>query len=125
VTKNAGIRINVNDTTLHPDTIHRGGGQIIPTSRRVFYACQLKAEPRLFEPFFLVEITCPNEVTGAVYSCITQKRGEIDSEEAIDGTPITTIRAFLPVAESFGKHFYFITKFLDTFLHSKIFANND
>lgn len=97
-----GMRVNVNDTTLHPDTIHRGGGQIIPTSRRVFYACQLKAEPRLYEPFFLVEVTCPNEVIGSVYSCITQKRGEIVDETPVSGTPITTIRAYLPVAESFG-----------------------
>jgi len=96
------MRINVNDTTLHPDTIHRGGGQLIPTSRRVFYACQLKAQPRLQEPFFLVEITCPNDCSGSVYSCLTQKRGEIESEESIPGTPITMIRAFLPVAESFG-----------------------
>merc|ERR1712029_438825 len=97
-----GMRVNVEDTTLHPDSIHRGGGQIIPTSRRVFYACQLKSSPRLFEPFFLVEITCPNDVIGSVYSCITQKRGEIDSEESVEGTPITVIKAFLPVSESFG-----------------------
>jgi len=97
-----GMRINVNDTTLHPDSIHRGGGQLIPVSRRVFYACQLKAKPRLQEPYFLVEITCPSDCSGAVYSCITQKRGEIDCEEQVEGTPITTIKAFLPVAESFG-----------------------
>lgn len=96
------MRMNVEDTTLHPDSIHRGGGQIIPTSRRVFYACQLKAQPRLQEPYFLVEITCPNDVSGNVYSCLTQKRGEIDSEEPIHGTPVTMIKAFLPVAESFG-----------------------
>merc|ERR1712232_580071 len=96
------MRINVNDTTLHPDSIHRGGGQIIPTSRRVFYACQYVSQPRLQEPFFLVEITCPNDVSGSVYSCLTQKRGEIESEESIANTPITMIRAYLPVAESFG-----------------------
>jgi len=96
------MRINVNDSTLHPDTIHRGGGQIIPTSRRVFYASQLKASPRLQEPYFLVEITCPADCSGSVYSCLTQKRGEIESEESIANTPITMIRAYLPVAESFG-----------------------
>ena len=96
------MRVNVTDSYLHPDSIHRGGGQIIPTSRRVYYAAQIKAEPRLQEPFFLVEITCPNEVSGNVYSCLTQKRGEIESEEQIYGTPITMIKAFLPVSESFG-----------------------
>merc|ERR1739840_9509 len=57
---------------------------------------------RLQEPYFLVEITCPNDCSGSVYSCLTQKRGEIESEESIANTPITMIRAYLPVAESFG-----------------------
>lgn len=97
-----GLRINVNDTTLHADSIHRGAGQLMPTAKRVYYACQLKAEPRLQEPFFLCEITCPNDVVGNVYTCLTQKRAEIVGEEPIDNTPLTMIRAYLPVAESFG-----------------------
>ena len=38
-----GIRFNIHDVTLHTDAIHRGGGQIIPTARRVFYASELTA----------------------------------------------------------------------------------
>jgi len=34
-----GVRFNIYDVTLHTDAIHRGGGQIIPTARRVLYAC--------------------------------------------------------------------------------------
>eukprot|EP01135_Chromosphaera_perkinsii_P007717 Nk52_evm6s967 gene=Nk52_evmTU6s967 len=33
-----GCRFNILDVTLHADAIHRGGGQIIPTARRVLYA---------------------------------------------------------------------------------------
>ena len=51
-----GIRFNIHDVTLHADAIHRGGGQIIPTARRVFYACQLTAKPTLMEPVYQVEI---------------------------------------------------------------------
>lgn len=51
-----GVRFDIHDVTLHTDAIHRGGGQIIPTARRVLYACQLTAEPRLLEPVYLVEI---------------------------------------------------------------------
>ena len=51
-----GIRFNILDCTLHADAIHRGGGQIIPTARRVMYAAQLLAKPTLQEPMFLVEI---------------------------------------------------------------------
>lgn len=50
------IRFDIHDVTLHADAIHRGGGQIIPTARRVLYACQLTAEPKLLEPVYLVEI---------------------------------------------------------------------
>ncbi|VDO59003.1 unnamed protein product, partial [Onchocerca flexuosa] len=51
-----GVRFNIHDVTLHADAIHRGGGQIIPTARRVFYASVLTAQPRLLEPVYLVEI---------------------------------------------------------------------
>ena len=51
-----GVRFNIHDVTLHADAIHRGGGQIIPTTRRVLYACVLTAQPRLMEPIYLVEI---------------------------------------------------------------------
>ncbi len=40
-----GIRFNIYDVTLHTDAIHRGGGQIVPTARRVLYACELTAMP--------------------------------------------------------------------------------
>lgn len=50
------IRFDVHDVTLHTDAIHRGGGQIIPTARRVLYACELTAEPRVMEPVYLVEV---------------------------------------------------------------------
>merc|ERR1712142_1088243 len=54
-----GVRFNIHDVTLHADAIHRGGGQIIPTTRRVIYAAQLTAQPRLLEPVYQVEIQCP------------------------------------------------------------------
>merc|ERR1712066_103565 len=38
------VRFNLYDVALHADAIHRGGGQIIPTARRVLYACVLTAE---------------------------------------------------------------------------------
>jgi elongation factor 2 len=41
-----GIRFNIHDVTLHTDAIHRGGGQLIPTARRVYYACELTAAPK-------------------------------------------------------------------------------
>jgi len=97
-----GIRFNIHDVVLHADAIHRGGGQIIPTARRVFYAAQLTAEPRLMEPIFLVEIQCPQAVVGGIYAVMNKRRGQIIEEQQRPGTPLTNVKAYLPVAESFG-----------------------
>jgi len=97
-----GIRFNIQDVTLHADAIHRGGGQIIPTARRVFYASELTASPRFQEPIFLVEIQCPDDAVGGIYQCLSQRRGMVIGEEPIQGTPLVNLKAYLPVAESFG-----------------------
>lgn len=57
-----GVRFDIHDVTLHADAIYRGGGQIIPTARRVLYASTLTAQPRLMEPIYLVEIQVCNWV---------------------------------------------------------------
>jgi elongation factor 2 len=95
-------RFNILDVTLHADAIHRGGGQIIPTCRRVVYASVLTAEPTLLEPVFLAEITCPENAIGGIYSVLNRRRGHVFSEEQRPGTPMYTIKAYLPVMESFG-----------------------
>jgi len=96
------IRFNIHDVTLHADAIHRGGGQIIPTARRVLYACMLTAQPRLLEPVYLVEIQCPQDATGGIYSVLNRRRGHIFEENQTPGTPMVAIKAYLPVNESFG-----------------------
>ncbi|ONH67274.1 Elongation factor 2 [Cyberlindnera fabianii] len=97
-----GIRFNIMDVTLHADSIHRGAGQILPTMRRVTYAAMLLAEPRIQEPVFLVEIQCPETAVGGIYSVLNKKRGQVVSEEQRPGTPLFTVKAYLPVNESFG-----------------------
>ncbi|AEA38803.1 elongation factor EF-2 (nucleomorph) [Cryptomonas paramecium] len=96
------ISFNIVDVILHADSIHRGGGQIIPTARRSFYGAQLLAKPRLLEPVYLVEIQCPEQVVSSVYSVLNRKRGQVFEETKKVGTPMFTLKAFLPVQESFG-----------------------
>ncbi|CCC71533.1 hypothetical protein NCAS_0H02230 [Naumovozyma castellii] len=96
------VRVNILDVTLHADAIHRGGGQIIPTMRRATYAGFLLAEPKIQEPVFLVEIQCPESAVGGIYSVLNKKRGQVVSEEQRPGTPLFTVKAYLPVNESFG-----------------------
>ncbi|XP_052794271.1 elongation factor 2-like [Mya arenaria] len=96
-----GVRFDVHDVTLHADAIHRGGGQIIPTARRVLYACMLTASPSLMEPIYLVEIRVPTAAQGGCFSVLNKRRGEMqDNQEIIVGQ--SNLKAFLPVNESFG-----------------------
>jgi len=97
-----GIRFDIHDVVLHADAIHRGGGQIIPTARRCFYACQLTAAPVLLEPIYLCEIQCPEGAMGGIYGVMNRRRGVVFSEERVEGTPIYIIKSHLPVNESFG-----------------------
>ena len=106
---------------LHTDAIHRGAGQIMPTFRRASYAACLLADPGIQEPIFLgeciyadscmvsnllptilVEIRCPESVMGGIYSVLNKRRGQVMSaQQRLPGTPMT-VKAYLPVMESFG-----------------------
>jgi len=97
-----GVRFNIHDVTLHADAIHRGGGQIIPTARRVLYASALTAAPRMLEPVYLVEIQCPEAAVGGIYGVLNRRRGHVFEESQVVGTPMFIVKAYLPVNESFG-----------------------
>merc|ERR1711936_1437359 len=97
-----GIRFDLHDVTLHADAIHRGGGQIIPTARRVLYACCMTAGPRLMEPVYLVEIQFPENAVGGIYGVLNRRRGHVFEEAQTPGTPMFVVKAYLPVNESFG-----------------------
>lgn len=75
------VKINIMDVVLHADAIHRGGGQLIPTARRVYYGCELTGCPSLQEPIFIAEITAPADVMGGVYNVLNQRRGIVIEEE--------------------------------------------
>ena len=50
------VKFKILDATIAQEPLHRGGGQIIPTSRRVAYSAFLMATPRLMEPVYFVEV---------------------------------------------------------------------
>jgi elongation factor 2 len=97
-----GVKLNLEDVVLHADTIHRGGGQIIPTVRNVLYASILSASARLMEPVFKAEIQLPREKVSTIYGLMSKRRGTVGliAEEA-NGNMVK-LEAELPVAESFG-----------------------
>ena len=104
-----GVRFNVVDAVMVSDAVHRGAGNIIPTSRRAHRSSFLTAGPRLMEPFFLVEITLlPTCDIGTIYRMLNTKRAFVFNEEAIvldtnntEGN-LVVISAYLPYLESFG-----------------------
>ena len=49
-----------------------------------------------------VEIQCTENAIGGIYSCLNKRRGQVFSEEQRVGTPMFTVKAYLPVMESFG-----------------------
>mmetsp|Transcript_20308 Transcript_20308/g.30015 ORF Transcript_20308/g.30015 Transcript_20308/m.30015 type:complete len:860 (+) Transcript_20308:59-2638(+) len=97
-----GIRFNLMDVVLHADAIHRGMGQIMPTSRRVVFACMYVSSPAILEPVYLCEIQCPQDAMGGCYSVLTRRRGHVFAEEQKPGTPMMHLKAYLPVMESFN-----------------------
>lgn len=86
-----GMRFNIFDCELHTDAIHRGGGQVMPAARRLYYALEMLSSPTLLEPIFSAEIACPMDCMGGVYQTLNQRRGEVVEETQIVGTPMTTV----------------------------------
>jgi len=97
-----GVRLNLEDVTLHADAIHRGAGQLMPAVRSIVYSTVLTAQPRLMEPIYKVEIQIPRERVSSIYGVMTKRRGTVGviTEEA-NGNMMNA-EAELPVAESFG-----------------------
>lgn len=97
-----GVKFRLLDAGLSSEPIARGGGQVIPTARRVGYSAFLLAEPRLLEPVYHVEVLCPGDAVPAVAAVLSRRRGHVTAEVPKPGTPFTLVRGLLPVMDSFG-----------------------
>jgi U5 small nuclear ribonucleoprotein component len=96
------VKVKLLDVALAQQPIMRGGGQIIPTARRAIYSSILTATPRLMEPVYRMQIQCPNEITGAIFPLLSKRRGHIIKDEPKPGCTFTTLKAYIPVIDSFG-----------------------
>ncbi|CEG35619.1 elongation factor tu gtp-binding domain-containing [Plasmopara halstedii] len=77
-------------------------GQVISTMRSTCLMAFLKQPVRLVEAVYDCTVQCQAEQLGKLYSVISKRRGDIYSEELSDGTALFTVKAYLPVVESFG-----------------------
>ncbi|XP_059092631.1 LOW QUALITY PROTEIN: 116 kDa U5 small nuclear ribonucleoprotein component-like [Tigriopus californicus] len=95
-------KFKILDAVIANEPIHRGGGQIIPTARRVAYSAFLMATPRLMEPYMFVEVQAPADCVSSVYTVLARRRGHVTQDAPVPGSPLYTIKAFIPAIDSFG-----------------------
>ncbi|XP_071453517.1 116 kDa U5 small nuclear ribonucleoprotein component [Hetaerina americana] len=96
------VKFKILDAVIAQEPLHRGGGQIIPTARRVAYSAFLMATPRLMEPYLFVEVQAPADCVSAVYTVLARRRGHVTQDAPVPGSPLYTIKAFIPAIDSFG-----------------------
>ncbi|ROW18356.1 hypothetical protein VPNG_00516 [Cytospora leucostoma] len=92
----------ITDISLAPEAIFRGGGQVIPTSRRACYSSFLMASPRLMEPLYSVSMTGTQDAVSSLYTFLARRRGHVLSDGPIVGTPLYRVNGLIPVIDSFG-----------------------
>lgn len=88
-------KFKILDAVIASEPIHRGGGQVIPTARRVAYSAFLMATPRLMEPYMFVEVQAPADCVSAVYTVLARRRGHVTQDAPVPGSPLYTIKVGL------------------------------
>lgn len=95
-----GVKVVLEDITLHEDNIHRGPAQMIPATWKPIYAAMLMAGVQLLEPKQKITINTLNEYAGDVINLINGKRGQLlDMQQEGENA---TLQVLMPVAEMFG-----------------------
>jgi U5 small nuclear ribonucleoprotein component len=95
-------KFRITNVELASEAIFRGGGQIIPTSRRACYSSFLMASPRLMEPVYSCRMIGPADTKASLYTVLARRRGHVLQDEPIAGTPLYNVRGLIPVIDSFG-----------------------
>ena len=72
-----GVKVMLEDATVHEDPVHCGPGQLIPATRAGIFAALLSANPILVEPLLKINVKVPVEQVGVITSIIAQKRGRV------------------------------------------------
>jgi len=94
-----GLKVKIVDISLHEDPVHRGPAQIMPMTRRAFFAAFLSADACLLEPVQKITAKIPPDLLGAVTSVISQKRGRVISVD--QRGHLIYVVGEMPTAETF------------------------
>ena len=95
-----GLRVNLEDVTVHEDPVHRGPAQILPMTWRPIWCCFLLSDPKLLEPLLSFECKVPEAFVSSVLSTVQKRRGRVLDMTTEEDMMI--VKAEMPVAESFG-----------------------
>ncbi len=95
-----GLKVNLEDISVHEDPVHRGPAQILPMTWRPIWGCFLMCNPRLLEPILSFECKVPNDFVSPVITIVQKRRGKL--LDMIHEEDMMIIKAEIPVAESFG-----------------------
>jgi elongation factor 2 len=95
-----GLKVNLEDVTVHDDPAHRGPAQILPMTWRPIWCTFLLSDPKLLEPLISFECKVPNEFVSNVIAIVQKRRGKI--LDMINEEEMIVVKAEMPVSESFG-----------------------
>lgn len=77
-------------------------GQVMTAVKEACKAALLQRNPRIVEGMYFCELNTPTEYLGPMYAVLARRRARILKEEMQEGSPLFTVHAYVPVAESFG-----------------------
>ncbi|KVI05112.1 elongation factor-like GTPase 1 [Cynara cardunculus var. scolymus] len=77
-------------------------GQVMTAVKEACKAAVLQKNPRIVEGMYFCELNTPTEYLGPMYAVLARRRARILKEEMQEGSPLFTVHAYVPVAESFG-----------------------
>ncbi|KAL8218366.1 hypothetical protein R6Q57_021739 [Mikania cordata] len=77
-------------------------GQVMTAVKEACKAAVLQKNPRIVEGMYFCELNTPTEYLGPMYAVLGRRRARILKEEMQEGSPLFTVHAYVPVAESFG-----------------------
>jgi elongation factor 2 len=95
-----GLKVNLEDVTVHEDPVHRGPAQILPMTWRPIWCSFLLSDPRLLEPLISFECKVPNQFVSNVIAIVQKRRGKI--LDMVNEEDMIIVKAEMPVSESFG-----------------------
>ncbi|MBI5635749.1 elongation factor EF-2 [Candidatus Micrarchaeota archaeon] len=98
--KMVGVKVMLEDATIHVDPAHRGPTQIVPAIRRPIFASIMQAKPIMLEPKQKLVVLAPQTYMSSVINAIQGRRGQVlEVEQEGEGFNLS---AKVPVADMFG-----------------------